>query len=120
MFVRKTIYDLDTLAETMLKNKELHVRITSHTRMFIKVIQAVRITGKRARKIEKYLINKGIKSSRIICMGVGRTIPFAKCNPVSEVRLNERTEVSYSIGYKICNYNIPDFHEPVYLIYHKK
>ena len=93
--------ELDKLILLLLSNKKLSIEIGAHTSFFDKNTEGVSnlktISEKQAKAIIQYMMEKGIKSKRLISKGYGNMRPLKDCSeggcPPEEVLLNCRIEL---------------------------
>lgn len=84
---------LDLLADTMLEYQTIKVQVKVHTNGIGEAEENLQLSVKRANAIKKYLVEQGIKQSRIAAEGYGESKPLAS-NKTSQGRArNRRVEV---------------------------
>ncbi len=91
--------ELDVLAQVMLENLSLRVRLSSHTDARGNAAYNQTLSEKRALSAKKYLMQKGIASSRMQTVGYGETQIRNQCKEgikctAEEHAYNRRTEVT--------------------------
>ena len=96
--------ELDKLIPFMLANKKICIEIGAHTSFFDKNTEGVREPSnlkknseKQAEAIVQYMMDKGIKSKRLMSKGYGNTRPLKDCSeggcPPEELLQNCRIEL---------------------------
>lgn len=80
---------LDDVAEVLLKNPEIKVRIEGHTDSVGRDDLNLKLSQARAESVMKYLIQKGVSPERLEAKGYGETIPIAD-NSTPEGRAKNR------------------------------
>ncbi len=85
--------DLDQLVDIMLAESRMTIELAGHTDFKGSEIYNISLNQKRANAVKKYLVAKGIGSSRIVAKGYGEKYPLATNDDELEGReLNRRTE----------------------------
>ena len=88
-------FELDKLVQVMKKYPELVIKATSHTDYIGSDSYNLRLSQRRAKSTEQYVISKGIDKTRISAEGKGETEPKVDCgtNCTDEERqMNRRSE----------------------------
>ena len=83
---------LDNFAEYLKNNPSLEIRIDGHTDNIAEAGFNMRLSKKRARKVFRYLLEKGIKRQRLSYEGFGETRPVANNDTKAGRAKNRRTE----------------------------
>jgi len=85
--------DLDKIALIMLANPEVKFIIEGHTDSGGKKLYNLMLSQKRANKVKKYLVSKGIPAENLLAIGLGFSRP--KYNNFSSAgrQLNRRVEI---------------------------
>ena len=83
---------LDAIVEVLKGNPDTRLEISGHTDNNGKEDKNVRLSQRRADAVKKYLVDKGIKSSRINAVGHGSSLPIADVNTFEGQRKNRRIE----------------------------
>ncbi len=91
-FTKHSQIMLDNFAEYLHENPSLEIRIEGHTDSIANDNFNMRLSKKRAQKVYKYLIKKGIKRSRLSFKGYGETKPQATNKTEKGRAKNRRTE----------------------------
>lgn len=85
--------DLDQLVNMMVSESKMTLEVAGHTDFKGSEVYNTSLSQKRANSVKKYLVDKGIDSSRIIAKGYGEKYPLATNDDELEGReLNRRTE----------------------------
>jgi len=82
---------LDTIAE-VLKNKKLKIEIVSHTDNLLSKEEALKLTQNRVKTIKNYLIEKGVKESKLQTKGIGSAEPINDNKTIEARKKNNRIE----------------------------
>jgi outer membrane protein OmpA-like peptidoglycan-associated protein len=95
------IVDMDKIAKYLIENSTYSLQIYSHTDATGDEKSNLELSQKRANEVKKYLVGKGIKSSRIKAKGLGETKILNRCNneincSPEEHAMNRRTEFMFS------------------------
>mgnify|MGYP001089366281 CR=1 FL=1 len=83
---------LDNFAEYLMENPKIQIRIEGHTDNIADANFNIKLSKKRAQKVYRYLIKKGIKRTRMNYEGYGETKPIADNNTEKGRAKNRRTE----------------------------
>jgi outer membrane protein OmpA-like peptidoglycan-associated protein len=84
---------LDQVYNLLITNPTLVVEIGGHTNLLIEETMAENLSTERARAVYKYLIGKGIESSRLVIRGYGRNKPLVKESSAAANKINQRVEI---------------------------
>ncbi len=90
--------ELDRLVEFMKENPSMKIELSSHTDARGRTRYNTWLSRKRAEASTAYIVNQGIKASRIIAKGYGETKLINKCVDgvecdEKEHKINRRTEI---------------------------
>jgi OOP family OmpA-OmpF porin len=85
--------NLDNIENILKKNLGLKIRIEGHTDNIGSMKYNIDLSGKRARAIKDYLVDKGIDSSRITTTGLGYAQSIADNDTPEGRALNRRAEI---------------------------
>ena len=88
-------FELDKLVQVMTKYPNLIIKATSHTDYIGSNPYNLRLSQRRAKSTEQYVISKGIDKARISSEGKGETEPKVDCGTKctdEERQLNRRSE----------------------------
>ncbi|MDA3882638.1 MAG: OmpA family protein [Bacteroidales bacterium] len=80
---------LDTLANILFKNKNLHIELYGHTDSTGQEIDNYALSFARAESVLNYLVQKGVSRERLTAIGLGSSEPIAP-NKTKEGRLTNR------------------------------
>ena len=72
--------ELDRLFDLMNKNEKLKIELSAHTDCRASDSYNMTLSEKRAASAVNYLIDKGIKSERLVAKGYGETKPINNCD----------------------------------------
>lgn len=91
--------ELDVLARVMKENNDLRVQLSAHTDAIGSSIYNQALSEKRAASAKKYLVNKGVSTTRITTIGYGESRLRNQCGDgvkcsKEEHKYNRRTEVT--------------------------
>ncbi len=84
--------ELDRLAEWLLDESTIRIRIEGHTDNQGKQELNVKLSEERVRNVKIYLMKKGIAEERIETIGYGGALPIADNSKESTRKLNRRVE----------------------------
>lgn len=84
--------ELDDFAELLTQNSAMRVCIEGHTDSNGKNDDLLLLSIRRAQIVKKYLTDKGIDGSRIICKGFGCTRPVSTDKTEADRKKNRRVE----------------------------
>jgi outer membrane protein OmpA-like peptidoglycan-associated protein len=93
--------ELQQLAEYLMKNENMTAEIIGHTDNVGKPEANKTLSRLRAESIKRFLINFGIKGSRLNAVGMGDTQPKTSNNTEEGRLMNRRVEVKLSNTEKI-------------------
>jgi outer membrane protein OmpA-like peptidoglycan-associated protein len=93
--------ELQQLAEYLMKNENMTAEIIGHTDNVGKPEANKTLSRLRAESIKRFLINFGIKASRLNAVGMGDTQPKTSNNTEEGRLMNRRVEVKLSNTEKI-------------------
>ena len=86
--------ELDQLFNLLDYRKDINITIEGHTDKVGSEMQNIKLSKKRAQKVKKYLMGKGIKETRISTEGYGWSFPvYPYVNGQLENSLNRRIEI---------------------------
>jgi len=88
---------LDQLIEFLDENPKIQIQIQGYTDNIGNDIENLRLSENRARSVYNYLVDKGIKSTRLTYKGFGKTLPVAN-NDTEEGRARNRRTVFIITG----------------------
>jgi outer membrane protein OmpA-like peptidoglycan-associated protein/tetratricopeptide (TPR) repeat protein len=88
---------LDQLIEFLEENPLIRIQIQGHTDNIGNDADNLRLSDNRARSVYNYLIDKGIKSTRLTYKGFGKTMPVSQ-NDTEEGRARNRRTVFIITG----------------------
>ncbi len=91
--LRKSVPELDRIAEFMQRMQKVRVKIEGHTDGAGNDAVNLKLSQQRASAAKDYLIAKGISAKRIIAIGFGKRKPIGDNNTEFGRKLNRRTEV---------------------------
>ncbi len=91
--LRKSVPELDRIAEFMQRMPKVRVKIEGHTDAAGGDAVNLKLSQQRASAAKDYLITKGISAKRIIAIGFGKRKPIGDNNTEFGRKLNRRTEV---------------------------
>ena len=83
---------LDSIVEVLKSDSNAQIEVSGHTDKNGKEEKNIRLSQRRAEAVKKYLVDKGIKSSRIEAIGHGSSLPIADNNTFDGQRKNRRIE----------------------------
>ena len=83
---------LDAIAAVLKDDPNAQIEVSGHTDSNGKEEKNLRLSQRRAEAVKKYLVDKGIKSSRIEAIGHGSSLPIADDNTLEGQRKNRRIE----------------------------
>ncbi|MBP1676927.1 MAG: OmpA/MotB domain protein [Bacteroidetes bacterium] len=83
---------LNQIAKVLLSNPTYLIEVQGHTDNVGKADLNKTLSEKRAIAVQKYLINKGVSSTRITAKGFGDTLPVAKNDTPANRAKNRRVE----------------------------
>lgn len=83
---------LDNFAEYLKENPHIKIRIEGHTDNIANASFNLKLSKRRAQKVYRYLVKKGIKRSRITYEGYGEMQPIADNDTEKGRAKNRRTE----------------------------
>jgi outer membrane protein OmpA-like peptidoglycan-associated protein len=84
--------ELDAVAEFLTVNPKVRIEIAGHTDNRGSPASNIKLSDDRAAAVKKYLITKGVVSSRMIGKGYGSSKPIARNDTEDARRLNRRVE----------------------------
>ncbi|MFT7611349.1 MAG: outer membrane protein OmpA-like peptidoglycan-associated protein [Parvicellaceae bacterium] len=90
--------ELDKLAATMTEMPELKVAIHGHADNTHHSTTNMSLSKNRAKQARKYLIDKGINSSRVSYDSFGENKPDVKCDDCSEAQLQKNRRVEFKLS----------------------
>lgn len=85
--------ELDRLVKFLKENNNISIEIAGHTDAVGSDEENQLLSDKRALAVKKYLIEMGIKESRLFSIGYGESQPIADNNNDIDRQLNRRVEV---------------------------
>jgi outer membrane protein OmpA-like peptidoglycan-associated protein len=83
---------LDNFAEYLQENPNIKIRVEGHTDNIADSNFNLKLSKKRAHKVYRYLIKKGVKRGRMIYEGYGETQPIVDNDTEENRAKNRRTE----------------------------
>ena len=84
--------ELERLIKVMKENSGMNIQVVGHTDDIGEVDANLKLSIDRAMSVEKYLIEKGIKISRVISTGFGESKPIATNETEEGKQQNRRVE----------------------------
>jgi outer membrane protein OmpA-like peptidoglycan-associated protein len=94
----KSNKDLNFLLNVLITCPDIKIRITGHTDNTGLETQNIQLSKKRALAVISYLINNGIKNSRIISKGLGSSTPISSNLTKTGRKKNRRVEFTIISG----------------------
>jgi len=91
---RAAMIILTDLADYLINNPELQIRIEGHTDNIGDAQKNLKLSNDRARTVADHLIDSGITSDRLVALGSGQDHPKASNNTPEGRTINRRTEFS--------------------------
>ena len=82
---------LDSISD-ILKNNKLKIEIVSHTDNMLSKEEALKLTQDRVETIKNYLVEKGVKESKLQTKGLGLTEPITNNKTPEARKKNNRIE----------------------------
>jgi len=82
---------LDSISD-ILKNNKLKIEIVSHTDNMLSKEEALKLTQDRVKTIKNYLVEKGVKESKLQTKGLGLTEPITNNKTPEARKKNNRIE----------------------------
>jgi len=86
-------YQLDDVAEFLTSNPKIRIELDGHTDNVGNPGANLSLSSNRASSVVRYLISKGISSSRLVGRGFGQTKPLDSANTEEARAKNRRTEI---------------------------
>jgi len=86
------LWTLDKVAEYLKQNPDLKVEIQGHTDNLGSIAYNTKLSEKRARAVEKYMLNKGVPSGQVTSAGYGPSMPIASNDTPGGRASNRRVE----------------------------
>jgi outer membrane protein OmpA-like peptidoglycan-associated protein len=90
--------DLDRVYQSLVDWPDVTIELQVHTDNTVSSEASFRLSQERADVIRKYLLAKGISSSRISAVGKGSSDPIADNSSIQGRRLNNRVEIHRNDG----------------------
>jgi outer membrane protein OmpA-like peptidoglycan-associated protein/Mg-chelatase subunit ChlD len=87
------VEELRNILAMLKKYVNIHIEIRGHTDFIGSDEYNIALSDARARAIKKYLVDRGVASTRITTRGMGKSHPVASNDTELGRRLNRRTEV---------------------------
>lgn len=84
--------ELDRLVTIMKENNKMSIEMSGHTDNVGNEASNLKLSEERAQSVTQYLIAKGVKSSRIVAKGYGKSKPVATNDTEEGRQLNRRVE----------------------------
>ncbi len=86
---------MDAWAEFLLKNKDIRIKLKTHTDKRGNVAYNFKLSQQRAFEAKRYLISKGVNHLQVIGRGYGERYPLIKCVKCTEKEysINRRIEI---------------------------
>ncbi len=84
---------LDELVQYLQHNRELNLEVIGHTDAIGSTEYNLELSRDRANAIQAYLVEQGIKSSRITPVGLGNSVPLVHNDTEENRQLNRRVEI---------------------------
>lgn len=88
----ESFYELDRLYNLMVENKEIRIQISGHTDNKGSESYNTKLSNDRAQSVVKYLVEKGISTSRLTHKGYGPSKPVGTNDTEAGRALNRRVE----------------------------
>lgn len=89
---------LNKIVEVLASNPDMKIAVNAHTDTRGGDKYNMILSEKRANEAKKYLIKKGINSSRLIAKGFGKTQPLSNCgNNCSEIEFDADRRIEFVI-----------------------
>lgn len=85
---------LDILFDFLAKNKNVRVEVGGHTNGLCDDEYCINLSKERAESVIKYLVGKGIDSSRMTAAGYGKKHPIATNDTPEGRKKNQRVEIT--------------------------
>ncbi|MBK8682284.1 MAG: OmpA family protein [Bacteroidetes bacterium] len=85
---------LDILYDFLAKNKNVRVEVGGHTNGLCDDEYCINLSKERAESVIKYLVGKGIDSSRMTAAGYGKKHPIASNDTPEGRKKNQRVEIT--------------------------
>jgi type IX secretion system PorP/SprF family membrane protein len=93
VLTKESYVQLDKLAYVMNESPDMQIRVLGHTDYVASDIYNQWLSERRAKRVEYYLVSKGVAAARISSVGYGKKSPVAD-NATEEGRaLNRRVEI---------------------------
>jgi OOP family OmpA-OmpF porin len=83
---------LDAVAEVLKQNPEMRIEVQGHTDNKGAAAYNLKLSGRRAASVRKYLIGKGIDGTRLVSHGYGLTRPLVPNTTEQNRALNRRVQ----------------------------
>lgn len=94
--LKKTSFtSLQALANTLLKNPNLKVEISSYTDNSLDALESIVFSEARAKAIVKYLEDQNVLNNQLVAIGRGSKNAIALNNSVNNRKKNERIEIKF-------------------------
>ncbi len=84
--------ELNRLVKLLKENPNMEIEISGHTDAVGTDAENQLLSDKRAASVKNYLVQKGIKATRLFSIGYGETQPVADNNNDTDRQLNRRVE----------------------------
>lgn len=95
---QESTLSLNKIVEVLIANPEMKITVNAHTDTRGSDKYNMVLSEKRANEAKKYLIKKGINSSRLIAKGFGKTQPLSNCgNNCSEIEFDADRRIVFVI-----------------------
>jgi len=83
---------LDAVAEVLQRNPEMRIEVQGHTDNKGAAAYNLKLSGRRAASVRKYLVAKGIQGARLVSRGYGLTRPLVANTTEQNRALNRRVQ----------------------------
>jgi outer membrane protein OmpA-like peptidoglycan-associated protein len=91
IIIPNSIENLNTLVSILQKDSTIRVQLNGH----VCCHPRYELSVQRAERVKKYLVSKGVKSTRIQCKGFSNTVPLVSSTGTVNLQKNMRVEVVF-------------------------